>query len=457
MVRRFAFLALAALTLATSAAAASVRGQTLMPGVIYSKQIQFTAHGPVVLNVVSAPRPTGLYGVRAVLSNGALPGREKLVDMESELSASTTVVGINGDLFDSRWGTPSGLLMRAGVVTAGSRGGRSAAGFDAAGSLRVDKVTVAATFKGTGQFRPMGFNELPGTSNVTLYTSAWGATTPGELGAVEEITLAPLPPTRPNETLTAPAVAAAQAGGQPIPPNGAVLVARNGQVPVVSAEVKVGGSVSLRLILTPRWTDVREAVGGGPEIVRNGKPVFRSNETFTASQLFTRTARSAIGMTADGHILLVTVDGGRPGYSLGVTNFELALAMMRLGARDAAALGTGGSAALAFDGKLLSRPSGDASVSDALFITYDGVVVPTPAVDGGTATLGYKVVRRSHVTAALTAPDGSTTTIENTVRDPGTYALQRPSLASGAWKFSVTSVDDLGRTTNAERSFTVGP
>ena len=456
MVRRAAFITLVVLTFSTSAVAAPIRGQTLMPGVIYSKQVQFTAHGPVVLNVVSAPRPTGLYGVRAALSNGAVAGREKLVDMENELSPSTTVVGINGDLFDSHWGTPSGILMRSGLLTAGSRGGRSAVGFDASGAFHVDKVTLAATWKGTGQFRPMGFNEPPGKSNVTLYTSAWGATTPGELSAVQEVTLAPFPATRPNETLSAPAVAASQSGSQPIPPNGAVLVARKSQIPVLTAEVQVGAPVSVRLILSPRWTDVREAVGGGPALVRAGKPVFRSNETFSTSQLFTRTARSAVGTTADGRILLVTVDGGRPGYSLGVTNFELALAMMRLGARDASALGTGGSAALAFDGKLLSRPYGDASVADALFITYDGVVVPAPTIDGSNASLAYKIVRRSHVTATLTAPDGTTTTIDNTVHDPGTYTLQRPSLANGAWKFSVSSVDDLGRATNAERSFTVG-
>jgi hypothetical protein len=31
-----------------------------MAGVVYSKQVEFTPHGPVVLNVVSTPRPTGL-------------------------------------------------------------------------------------------------------------------------------------------------------------------------------------------------------------------------------------------------------------------------------------------------------------------------------------------------------------------------------------------------------------
>ena len=456
MVRRAALTALFVAMLAAPAAAAPVRGQALMPGVVYSKQVDFMGHGPVVLNVVSAPRPGGLYGIRTALSNGAVPGRERLTDMESALSASTTVVGINGDLFDTRWGTPSGVLMRGGVLVTGQRAGRSATGFDSGGNLHVDRLTVSATWKGTGQFRPMGLNEQPKKSAVTLYTSAWGATTPTEVGAVTEVTLAPFPATRPNATLTAPAVQAAQTGAQPIPPDGAVLVARGNQASVLSAESPVGATVSVRLILTPRWADVVEAVGGGPVLVRNGKPVFRANETFTASQLFTRTARSAVGMTTDGHILLVTVDGGRPGYSLGVTNFELALALMRLGARDASALGTGGSAALAFDGKLLSRPSGDASVADALFITYDGVVAPPPTVNGTNVTLAYKVVRPSHVTALLTAPDGTVATIDDGSHAAGVYTFDRQSLADGVWRFSIAADDDLGRHSTADRSFTIG-
>ena len=35
-----------------------------MPGVTYSRQVQFTAHGPVVLNVMTAPRPGGLYSLK---------------------------------------------------------------------------------------------------------------------------------------------------------------------------------------------------------------------------------------------------------------------------------------------------------------------------------------------------------------------------------------------------------
>src|SRR5262249_17224344 len=229
--------------------------------------------------------------------------------------------------------------------------------------------------KGTGQFRPLGLNEPSGSSNVTLYTSAWGVATPAENGTVEAI-LNPFPAARPNVTLTAPVTQVVQGGNQPIPPNRAVLVARGPQVNTLTTEVRAGGQVAIRLILTPRWSDVREAVGGGPVLVRNGRPVFRANESFTTSQLFTRTARSAVGQTSDGRVLFVTADSGHPGYSSGLTSFELALAMMRFGAVNACGLGTGASASLAFDGKLLSRPSsraGEAGVADALIVGYEGV------------------------------------------------------------------------------------
>src|SRR5207237_6225754 len=95
-------------------------------------------------------------------------------------------------------------------------------------------------------------------------------------------------------------------------------------------------------------------------IVRDGKPVFRANEDFSALQLSPRSPRTAVGQRADGRILLVAVDGRQPGYSVGMTNFELALAMMQLGCVTASALDSGDSTTMAFDGQLLNRPSGPA-------------------------------------------------------------------------------------------------
>ena len=86
----------------------------LMPGVTYAKRVQFTPHGPVVLNVVTAPKPGGLYSLAPVLSNETLVGREKLTDMQKRLSATATTVGVNGDYFNVNDGRPSGVLSATG-------------------------------------------------------------------------------------------------------------------------------------------------------------------------------------------------------------------------------------------------------------------------------------------------------------------------------------------------------
>jgi exopolysaccharide biosynthesis protein len=458
MLRRVLIVAVACTAVAAPAASAQIRGQTLVPGVVYSRQVEVTSHGPVALNVVSAPRPTGLYSIRAALSQGAVPGRARLTDMEKEVSATATVVGINADYFKSRWGTPASLVVRGGVLAADANG-RSAAGFDADGALHVDRVSLSATWKGMDQYRTMGFNEPPGKPNTTLYTPAWGAKTPAEPDATE-VVLAPFPPALPNRILSAPVVQVVQGGGQPIPVDGAVLVARGADAKTLTAQAPVGGTVSVRLVLTPAWSDVVEAVGGGPGLVRDGRPVFRANEPFPARQLFTRTARSAIAQTSDGHILLAAVDGGRRGYSTGMTNFELALALARLGAVKACALGTGPATTLAFDGKLLNRPSGrgETAIADALLIEYGGVYVPQlPAsvATGKTVTLAYKVVRPSTVTATLTGPDGTTVTIDSAAHAAGTYSSDWTAASPGRWTFTVTAVDNLHRSTSAERTFTV--
>ena len=89
----------------------------LMPGVSYQRQVEFTPHGPVVLDVVIAPRPDGsLYTLAPALSNNAIVATQTLTDMEKDASATSTVVGVNGDFFAANPGKPTGILMRGGVL-----------------------------------------------------------------------------------------------------------------------------------------------------------------------------------------------------------------------------------------------------------------------------------------------------------------------------------------------------
>ena len=100
--------------------------------------------------------------------------------------------------------------------------------------------------------------------------------------------------------------------------------------------------MTTRLILQPAWTGVASALGGGPAARSKRQAVFRSLEDFTNDQVTARDPRAGVGQLADGRIILVAVDGGQPGYSVGLTSFELAQTMQRLGAVTAAGVEFGG-------------------------------------------------------------------------------------------------------------------
>ena len=77
------------------------------------------------------------------------------------------------------------------------------------------------------------------------------------------------------------------------------------------------------------------------------------------------------GVTAAGDILLVTVDGRQPGYSVGLSFPEEAAVMRALGAEEALNLDGGGSTTMVVGGQLLGRPSdatGERPIGDSLLI-----------------------------------------------------------------------------------------
>jgi hypothetical protein len=459
----------ALLLLATAAPATAQTPVTLLPAVTYDRELTFTPHGPVVLHVLTAPRPGGLYTLRAQLSNRAVVGLEKLTSLEAAVSASETVAGVNGDFFSAD-GHPTGVVMQAGALVTAPLATRSSIGFDAAGTLHLDRLAYVGNWHGTGQRRKVALNAAAANNTVTLYTPSFGPVTPAAATPDVELVLDSFPAPAPNTDLVATVSRAVTTGGTPIPPHGAVLVGRGTQAPILQAEAPVGQPVTLRLTLTPGWGGVVDALGGGPLLVRNGKPVFDAAEAFTTTQLLPRVARTAVGQLRDGRIVLLVADGGRPGYSVGMTNFELATTLARLGAVTGAALGSGSPTGMAFDGQLLNRPSGaggEAALADALLLGYEGVYLappPEPVLSpngDGVAesdTVAYKLVRSASVNAQLLGPDGRAYVTDVAQHAPGTATFAFPgaqaspaALPEGTYRWLVSATDDLGRHSSMER------
>src|SRR5207244_6067826 len=125
----------------------------------------------------------------------------------------------------------------------------------------------------------------------------------------------------------------------------------------LQSDAPTGGEITVRIALLPSWATVTDAVSGGPTLVKNGAPVANAHEALTPIQLNGRDPRTAIGQRADGSIVIVAADGREPGWSIGFTNMDLALALISRGCVTGFALDSGGSTTVAFDGPLLNRPS----------------------------------------------------------------------------------------------------
>ena len=450
----------------------SVSTSLLMPGVTYTREVDFTLRGPIILDVVTAPKPDGeVYSLAPALSNDRLRGKESLTRLDNRVAAGETSVAIDGDYFDSS-GAPSGILLDGGVLESAPGVGRSSLGIAADGTLTTGRVSFAGIWQGSGQRRPLLLNTPAQGGKFTLYTPVYGGATPPESGVVEAV-IGSLPPARLDTPLDGTVTRVTTAGSTPIPPGGAVLVARGSQSTAqLKAEAPVGQQVEALLSLSPDWSSLASAIGGGPLLVRNGRPIFHAGESFQSRQLNGRQPRGAVGQLPDGRIVLVGVEGTKPSYSIGMSNYELAVELSRLGATTAFGLGSGPAAGIAFDGGLLTRPSNGIvpKVADALVLSYAGVYAPPPSTpvlspnhDGvdDVETLSYRLVRPSHVVETLSGPKGATVTLADAAEAPGLHTLAWDGTAGGSpapegtWTLSITATDDRNVTTSAQRTFSL--
>ncbi|NLH76279.1 MAG: phosphodiester glycosidase family protein, partial [Acidobacteria bacterium] len=81
--------------------------------------------------------------------------------------------------------------------------------------------------------------------------------------------------------------------------------------------------------------------------------------------------RTAVGVRADGRLLLVTVDGRQPEHSVGMSIAELAALIGELGAVEALNMDGGGSTTMVVGGRVVNGPSdltGERPVGDALLL-----------------------------------------------------------------------------------------
>lgn len=118
--------------------------------------------------------------------------------------------------------------------------------------------------------------------------------------------------------------------------------------------IKEGDTVNIEV--RPQFGSSYQAYSCGSMLVSGGKAVAPDRDRWVGT-LLNRDPRTAIGIKADGKMVLIVVDGRQPGYSTGMTGNELAEYLIRLGVKEAAMLDGGATSQILVEGSLKNRPS----------------------------------------------------------------------------------------------------
>jgi Phosphodiester glycosidase len=349
--------------------------------------------GPVRINVLAVDPAR----VRGVLSNERIAGRERVSRMGRRVGA---VAGVNGTYFTPT-GDPVGALAIDGELLSEPLDGSSALILPAAParpfiarlrfrgratvnrrSREIDGIDrTRGLIPGCGgrggdlpTSRPNAVVTCTDSSELVLLTPRYGARPPREGGVEAIVRDGRVARVRPP-------------GTGPVPSDGLLLTGtgdaaaflRNAALPRSRLDIELtlrAGREPLDIASTPA------VLGPGPRLLRDGQVVVRSAAgpegfdppqapSFFRTFVAGRNPRTLAGVREDGTLLLVTVDGRRPGWSVGMTLPEAARLMRSLGARDALNLDGGGSSTMVVRGEVVNRPSdrvGERPVSNGLFV-----------------------------------------------------------------------------------------
>jgi exopolysaccharide biosynthesis protein len=335
--------------------------QKIAEGVGYWEGQRWTGGGPARV------RTLRIDPKRAeVLPAMAAPGRQGKMGLEPVrliAERNRAVAGINGTFFSPATLEPLGLLVINGQLVSSQLYNRSAFYFLRDGRAMVSNANLVAqvTTPEGEVLTPHAVNQPAAQHQLTLYSDHYGfrsRTWPDP--SRWEVALSPLGTILNMGT-----------GDLSIPMGGFVLSAQGKERERLMQALSPGSQTRVTVGLEKSGKNVAHVIGGGPTLVSKGKVrITAVEERFRKDVALGRAPRTALGVDARGELLLATVDGRKPGYSVGMTLKELAQTLDELGVQEAINLDGGGSTTMAIKGAVVNHPSDGKErwVSNALIV-----------------------------------------------------------------------------------------
>ena len=321
-------------------------------GVKHIKMTKYYDGRPVRINVVEIdPKLAKDYTLTPALASDTLSNKKTITTIAKN---TNSIIALNGTYFKPQTGVPLGTLMINEKLYTGPIYDRVAMGiFD--DGYDIARIQLNASFgAGKNTVKVDNINQPRMLSTYVLaYTPDWGNLA------------APTPKYGLQIAVSDNKISQISTAQLHIPQDGYVIA---GPASLLN-KFKVGDRVKLDLSTIPEWKNVKHIISGGPYLVKNNE-VFVDMTAQKLNAIGGKNPRSAIGYTADNHLILVAVDG-REGSSVGMTLMQLANFMKSAGCINAMNLDGGGSTVMYVNGQVVNSPQvkGGIPLSNAIVFT----------------------------------------------------------------------------------------
>lgn len=331
-------------------------------GLDFKEIRQFNWNGPRLITIIDYDLNVKRLNLKPVLAADIVPGRE---DLGSLIKSHSALAGINGGYFHHS-GRPLGILYMDGKLVSEPLYNRTSLLVDKNGNVKFDQVDWEGHLlidSGEEKIKLDGINRITGTGEAVLFNSYYGKNVPELKSSYYDIVV------RSGEIL---GVEDKRDSRSAIPPDGYIIRVEKSKENILALIPQLGGkSAELDLEFSPDFAaqDIIHAVGGGPRLLQDGEvKITGEEEKFQPDILENRSPRTAIGLTADQHLIMLTVDGRQREKSVGMSLEELALILKDLGAEEAMNLDGGGSARMVIRGFTMNSPSENRYISNGILV-----------------------------------------------------------------------------------------
>jgi len=328
-------------------------GEAIGPGVNYDRWQLRTGIGPLTVHITTIDLRNPYVSLAVGLHHDNVVGPDEPLSAMADRAHAEAA--INGDYFDiNESGAPLNVVAVAGRFLH-QPDGAAALVVGSDGSASMGPVTLQVTIAdATGaRLSIASINDWSKENGLSLLTPEFGV---NNLGADLEVVLTPAA-TAGSYRVAAVGQSVAQL--LPLGPADLAIVARGAESVGRAIAFASNDVVSVTFDGSPPPASISFALGGGPLLLRDGKPVV-DPVVPAAQETDVRYPVTGAGLSADGSTLwLVAVDGRAPGRSVGITRPMLRSLLLSLGAAQAMALDSGGSTEMAV------RDLGEATISVA--------------------------------------------------------------------------------------------